>query len=174
MSEKPRLYIDVDGVLFGIYGGTSQLRPNAVQFLRWCVAHFDCYWLTAWPKARLDTLLSCLMAPDLHVIQEAKRTFGPDDKADAIDYSRSFYWIEDEIGKQNRTYLAARDVLGRYIYVHPEGVWELERVGGRLGVLIGVPYTGVLARTDRAVMTQPDRSGNFPDEIEYDPDDVEA
>lgn len=139
MMKKPLLYIDVDGVLFGIYGTDEdtypQLRPNAVLFLLWCVQHFECYWLTAWPKARLDTLFGCLMAPDLKKIPEApvlrlaRSSFS---KIDCIDVSRDFYWIEDGIGEQQQVWLAEHDVADRYIPVDPHGRDALESVWATL------------------------------------------
>jgi hypothetical protein len=135
-DAKPALYIDVDGVLFGIYDRYSQLRPNVVPFLKWCTEYFECYWLTSWPRRRLNKLfsslsilLSCLMASDIaREIHEAKRTFGPYDKADAIDYTRPFFWIEDGISDDEKQYLAEHGALDRYIEVDPYGRDELERV----------------------------------------------
>lgn len=125
---KPDLYVDVDGVLFGLYNGAWQLRPDVVPFLRWCIGAFNCYWLTAWPKARLDVLFSCLMAPDLRSIQEVKRTTGKDGKAGDINYCHNFYWIEDAILDDERQCLERHQVMDRYIPVNHEGRDELDRV----------------------------------------------
>ncbi len=48
MPLRPLLYLDVDGVLFGLYGGRFQLRPDVVGFLVRRTRHFDCRWLTCW------------------------------------------------------------------------------------------------------------------------------
>lgn len=104
-DAKPALYIDVDGVLIAPYheGEYPQLRPNVVRFLQWAIKHFECRWLTAWTKDRLDTLLSCLMVPDVaRQIKEVKRTYGPHGKAGDIDYARNWYWIEDGLLAEER------------------------------------------------------------------------
>jgi hypothetical protein len=64
-DKLPILYIDVDGVLFGRYGGHIQLRPNAIAFLIWAVDHFECRWLTCWNKKRVEQLLDALYARHL-------------------------------------------------------------------------------------------------------------
>jgi hypothetical protein len=43
---RPRLYIDIDGVLYAHYGGEWQLRPYIVTFTRWAKKHFDIYWVS--------------------------------------------------------------------------------------------------------------------------------
>jgi hypothetical protein len=43
---KPRLYIDIDGVLYGHYAGQWQLRPYIVTLTRWAEQFFDIYWLS--------------------------------------------------------------------------------------------------------------------------------
>jgi len=52
---KPILYIDVDGVLFGLYGEPTafQLRPGVNSFLTWADEMFVCKWLTCWGQERL-------------------------------------------------------------------------------------------------------------------------
>jgi len=137
------LYIDVDGVLFGLYGGYSQLRPSVIPFLQWCTEHFACYWLTAWPKERLDTLLSCLMAPDaLRAIPEVQRTYGPHGKAGDINYSRPFYWIEDGLLDNEIAYLEEHDLRDRWIEVSMHGAWEIERIWRHMRRKVGISSTG--------------------------------
>lgn len=49
---KPRLFLDVDGVVLAYYGlpGAGkcyQMRPYIGSFISWASQHFDLYWLTA-------------------------------------------------------------------------------------------------------------------------------
>lgn len=47
---KPKLFIDVDGVVLASYGygnhTSYQIRPYVGSFLIWAYQHFDLYWLT--------------------------------------------------------------------------------------------------------------------------------
>ena len=48
MSNKPILFHDIDGVLFGEYEGEFQLRPGVKTWLKWVNEHFEVVWLTSW------------------------------------------------------------------------------------------------------------------------------
>lgn len=132
--NKPLLYIDVDGVLFGFYDGYFQLRPNVNGFLAHCVAHFRCRWLTSWSPAMLDRLATCTylgpMASQVVYTRWDDWSF----KAMAIDPTSDFYWIEDGISERDRGYLAEYGVLDRYLEVNHEGRDELERVWQELAL----------------------------------------
>lgn len=43
---KPRLYLDIDGVIYGNYGGEWQVRPYAVTLTKWAEQYFDIFWLS--------------------------------------------------------------------------------------------------------------------------------
>jgi len=43
---RPRLFLDIDGVLYGNYGGEWQLRPYIATLTRWASDHFDVYWVS--------------------------------------------------------------------------------------------------------------------------------
>lgn len=50
--SKPRLFLDVDGVVLAHYGLPGQapffqMRPYVGSFITWASQHFDLYWLTA-------------------------------------------------------------------------------------------------------------------------------
>lgn len=138
---KPVLFIDVDGVLFGIYEGYFQLRPNVIGFLDWCVHHFDCYWLTCWDFERLKKLMNILQG--LRLADQIDYCHWPQyehNKArGALAYApwREFYWIEDGLPEDEIKVLESAGKLERYIYVHPEGRDELERIKGILEEKLG-------------------------------------
>jgi hypothetical protein len=43
---KPRLYLDIDGVLYANYGGDWQLRPYIKTLVNWAAEHFDILWVS--------------------------------------------------------------------------------------------------------------------------------
>lgn len=43
---KPCLFIDIDGVVYGSYGGAWQVRPYVVTLTNWAKDHFDIYWVS--------------------------------------------------------------------------------------------------------------------------------
>lgn len=52
MKIKPRLFLDVDGVVLGYYNLPGlkphfQIRPYVGGFIQWASQHFDLFWLTA-------------------------------------------------------------------------------------------------------------------------------
>lgn len=59
--SKPRLFIDIDGVLYANYGGQWQLRPYIVTLTAWAAQHFDVYYLSF--NSRRDIIPSVCYAP---------------------------------------------------------------------------------------------------------------
>lgn len=45
-KPKPRLYLDIDGVIYGWYGGQWQVRPYTATLIQWAKKHFDVKWLS--------------------------------------------------------------------------------------------------------------------------------
>jgi len=47
-TAKPRLFIDVDGVILARYGENRrfQMRPHVGDFLAFAAKHFRCFWIT--------------------------------------------------------------------------------------------------------------------------------
>jgi len=43
-DSKPRLYLDIDGVIYGWYGGQWQIRPYTATLIAWADKHFDVKW----------------------------------------------------------------------------------------------------------------------------------
>lgn len=52
---KPRLYLDIDGVLYANYGGEWQLRPYIKTLVNWARDHFDIFWVSY--NSRKDTVV---------------------------------------------------------------------------------------------------------------------
>jgi hypothetical protein len=114
---RPRLYCDIDGVLFGDYGGSYELRPGVVSFLRWCVFRFDCFWLTGWPQERIAQLMELLYAPDL--LNHFRYQEWDREKLGAITAGTPAVWIDDQIDDDLEVEVAMRGVTA--IAVEPLG-----------------------------------------------------
>lgn len=139
--NKIDLYIDVDGVLFGLYGGCFQLRPNVKGFLNWCTNHFNCYWLTYWPADRVEDMLRLIYCSDLAVfIPHTRWMERAHHKAGAINYSRPFYWIDDDPNDEEMQILSEHGAKHRFIAVNPkgrDGLWVVQRRLNRILELEG-------------------------------------
>lgn len=127
-SRRPRLYIDVDGVLFGFYDGYFQLRPNAIGFLLFCVQNFTCYWLTAWSELALNELLRRTYGGN--IIGQISYCMWTTNKAPAIDMTggHQWWWVEDDLTFADASYLDRLGQLNRHIYVDPQGADNLYAV----------------------------------------------
>lgn len=51
--SKPRLYLDIDGVIYGWYGGQWQVRPYTATLIQWAKEHFDVKWLSFNGRAQM-------------------------------------------------------------------------------------------------------------------------
>jgi hypothetical protein len=131
------LYLDLDGVILRRTGNAEfngrvefDVAPDAMDFLSWTVASFNCYWLTsrshdgtydeierafrfAIPTNNIPTETRSL----IRAIRPAR--WGVE-KVSGIDLSRDFYWIDDNpdsgsvaalevAGKSSRLIIASTD-----------------------------------------------------------------
>lgn len=137
---KPILYIDLDGVVFGYYGDPAclQLRPGVRSFLTWACRNFECRILTGWGEKDYGELVRSQylsMLPLKYVQKEWH-------KADAVDMTEDFLWIEDRIEACADRYEAdcghCHEVLNaagqhhRFIYVDEMGEDNLIEVRAKL------------------------------------------
>jgi hypothetical protein len=103
-NHKPILFHDIDGVLFGEYGGHTQLRPGVKAWLTWAHENFRVIWLTSWDKENIEHLLDLLYLREFLPIQHAnwmnyasKAIWLKEASAKIKD--RAVYWIDDEAEK---------------------------------------------------------------------------
>lgn len=136
---RPILFHDIDGVLFGEYGGAYQLRPGVSSWLRWVCTHFDLVWLTAWEMDRIHGLLRCLYLDD--VIKSS--TYG-----NWANYANKETWLREAVPKLNgRPWFWIDDIhddlsglpAERCIQVNPIAERELERLREQLTERAGLP-----------------------------------
>jgi|GEM_PF-463454 len=62
--KKPRLFLDIDGVIYAHYAGAWQIRPYTLTLINWAVEHFDVYW-ASW-NSRKDQVALILYADPGH------------------------------------------------------------------------------------------------------------
>ena len=58
--NKPTLFHDIDGVLFGVYDDEFQLRPGVKPWLKWAHEQFEV--VCTWEPEKIKTLLSVVFA----------------------------------------------------------------------------------------------------------------
>lgn len=129
---KPVLYLDCDGVLFGLYDGSYQLRPRVNSILKDMVKTFEVRWLTSWSWPRLRQMLMLTQCTVTGEMQEQDWGHFGKDKVDALDLSEDFWWIEDNIGDDARCRLYDHGVLNRYVECKPEGQYGLQHAWDEL------------------------------------------
>lgn len=124
-NGRPYLFIDCDSV-------STQPRPNLNGFLRWCMANFQCYWLTSVPHYWLENLFTSSYATD---IATGIRYFSWDKtKLEDLSPDLDFYWIED--GRYDEEMDAAGLDKSRYIEVTPRGRDELYAVQEKITAIL--------------------------------------
>lgn len=149
------LHIDIDGVLNKADGDWSNgpaWRRDAPAFLKWALKHFDCSFLTAW-YLKKNIVNKCLTPLGLR--DQADEFKYPDWqhwKTEGIDFSRPFYWIDDNCMEEEFAVLEAHNVRDSLIDVTPKGEEELKITAK------------ILARKERILYDNPipDLSGRPP------------
>lgn len=101
--RRPVLFHDIDGVLFGKYGGAYQLRPQVNDWLQWAHERFEVLWLTSWSAVKTKALLELTYnAPLLTGFQHANWTNFADKVTWLLEATpklerRDWFWIDDEV-----------------------------------------------------------------------------
>jgi hypothetical protein len=151
---KTKLYLDVDGVFLTRTGKRTSrgmtefaIANGATDFLRYCTAYFDPYWLTArshegdiaeveraFRQSVNTPMASGQDRDDLKALVSGTpvATWG-ETKADAFTREEDFYWIDDNPDALSITWLEEHGLSDRLVVAstdqHPD---DLARV---LGVL---------------------------------------
>ena len=100
--NKPILFHDIDGVLYGDYDEHYQLRPGVKTWLDWAHRHFDVVWLTLWEPIKIKTLLSVLYHEKLNKDLSVNP---PIRTVDWKGYAEKELWLADTV----TTKLAGRE-----------------------------------------------------------------
>ena len=157
--NRPKLFIDVDGVILANYGNHFQMRPYVGTFLKRALEIFDCYWLTCHRRESVDAIcrLNSICAND---IQYADWNGGRYDKVDGVlntirpnksfplspqivSRKEEWYVIEDEYPlDEGKRFLEETKIIDRWIIIPkrtPHALLQAKRMidyyiakGGRL------------------------------------------
>jgi len=114
-----KLYLDIDGTLVGRGGVPAQ---GLTAFLRFATERFDCYWLTTHcqegdAKLAFLYLVGRIPGEALPYIEQIKPTTWKEWKTEAIDFSESFFWLDDNLFEMERRVLAEHNALGNFIRI---------------------------------------------------------
>lgn len=111
------IYLDVDGVLLTKEGKPAQ---HLDIFLR-NIVMFDCYWLTTHCKGNTDRVIGHLFnkipLQSLYIAQTFKPTNWISWKTEAIDFTKDFLWLDDNIFVTEERVLKSHNCLHKFIKV---------------------------------------------------------
>ena len=119
-SMKPTLYLDIDGVLLA---NEESLAIGAAEFIKYAADNFDVYWLTT----------HCMDGTTDHAIEYLQRGSDEDlrpwlekfkpvtwslKKTEAIDFTKSFLWFDDDCFSGEKIDLHEHGVFNSWIEVN--------------------------------------------------------
>ena len=121
---KPRLFLDIDGVIYAHYAGQWQIRPYTVSLVAWAAKHFDIYW-ASWNSRRAQ-VVQVLYAEGIVCETMSDKPGIPPGKFPYIEayggLEGDWLFIEDTPPSEAEArYLSDRGILGRYIVVPDTG-----------------------------------------------------
>ncbi|MBI2327484.1 hypothetical protein HYU92_04145 [Candidatus Curtissbacteria bacterium] len=95
---RKNIYLDIDGVIL-TRGVTPALHLD--KFLKYILSNYSVFWLTSkyqGDSRRIIQYLSQFLLPDtIDLIGQIKATSFRLDKTEAIDFSKDFFWIDNEL-----------------------------------------------------------------------------
>jgi hypothetical protein len=131
---KKKLFIDVDGVLFGTYAGVYQPRPFIGTFLFWAQRYFDCFFLTGWDEESLRKFLN-LSYIHAEKIEYAQWTGFKTEAIEKLAPDGDFFWIDDEPERQDADFLDKKGWTNNLVSVNMDGENGLVHVVQKLSGL---------------------------------------
>src|SRR3989344_7759766 len=92
------IYIDIDGVIL-TRGGVPAAHLD--KFLRYILSNYSVFWLTSRCngncKYTIKYLSQFLLPESIPLIKRIMPTSFRLDKTEAIDFSKRFFWLDDEL-----------------------------------------------------------------------------
>jgi hypothetical protein len=116
------LFIDIDGVLLGKNPDTKEqcLANDLEFFLSFCLARFDCYWLTTHCKGDIEPALNYLTPyadqSQMALLTQIKASSFKTFKTEAL--FGDFIWIDDQPTAYELQFLDDNDLLDRWFEVN--------------------------------------------------------
>jgi hypothetical protein len=133
MTNRPTLYLDIDGVLLRRRPGNFRVRdafevaPHALLFATWAIQNFEVRWLssrcqTGDARQVSDAFRYALPATELpadwRFVQAIPAVRWGTRKIDAIDLSSDFFWLDDSHGDEALAILTEHGKADRAIHVN--------------------------------------------------------
>lgn len=126
-EQKPRLFIDIDGVIYAHYAGQWQIRPYVVTLTRWAVDHFDIWW-ASWNSNKANVISALYLHGTIGVIAKDwdQNTTVPRGKLCWIEahggFDKPWLLIEDTPPcDEERKFLLGKGLLQNWIVVPDTG-----------------------------------------------------
>lgn len=117
-----KLFLDVDGVLLGKNANTGRpaIASEATPFIQYCLAHFDCYWLTTHCRGDAEVVIDYLRPyvddDFLSLASLIKPTYFRTFKTEALE--GNFIWIDDQPTAYELQVLEQNDWFDRWFEVN--------------------------------------------------------
>lgn len=110
------IYLDIDGVLLA---NDQKVANYSQEFIKHLVKNHNVYWLTTHCRGNsLSTIdfLKEFFDPDtMKYIEKIKETYWEENKTEAIDFSKSFLWFDDDLFDEEREMLIKNNCLNSWI-----------------------------------------------------------
>jgi hypothetical protein len=125
LRKRRLLYLDVDGVLLGKAKPDDIqicLAKHSVEFLKYCLNHFECYWFTTQCKDGDTTNVLALLGryaenAVMKLATKIKPVKWVTLKTKVIDSRTSFYIVDDQLLWSETEWLKQHNLLERWIQV---------------------------------------------------------
>ena len=113
------IYIDIDGVIL-TRGGVPAAHLD--KFLRYILSNYSVFWLTSRCngncKYTIKYLSQFLLPESIPLIKRIMPTSFRLDKTEAIDFSKRFFWLDDELFASEVNTLREHDRYDSWIEVN--------------------------------------------------------
>ena len=116
---RKNIYIDIDGVILtkGVLPA-----PHLDKFLRFILNNYSVFWLTSRyqgkPKEIIKYLSKFLAPETLLLVCQIKTTSFRLDKTEAIDFSKAFFWLDNELFDSEKNTLKEHNNFDSWIEVN--------------------------------------------------------
>ncbi len=116
---RKNIYLDIDGVILTKGGVPAQ---HLDKFLRYILSNYSIFWLTS--RCQGDSkytvrYLSQFLLPDTVILTERiKPTSFQVDKTEAIDFSKRFFWLDDDLFASEKNMLRKHNQYDSWVEVN--------------------------------------------------------
>lgn len=113
---RENIYLDIDGVIL-----TKGVLPTAHldKFLKYILGNYSVFWLTSKYRGETKEILKYLsqfLTPEIvALLERIKPTQFDLDKTEAIDFSKEFFWLDDELFDSEKNTLRKHGVYDSWI-----------------------------------------------------------